>query len=226
MRHEEGFRCIEGCVRCCTDSGNPLELTIGDMLRISKRLSMNLNHFFESYCEIIWNKIPDTYLLIPSIGLVFPCRFLDNGRCSVYALRPIHCRLFPEAIVAEKGNLGIYRNCGYQCIDKGMAIDNGRKDYMLRLKRTDLKELEITAAYLDNFKYCVAVKPQEFHRINRLVSDVADIEKAGEKRELLKGAITEYMRDEVVSVFIEKLNRLDREFGEKLANETEVSSLF
>ncbi len=208
----KGFRCREGCVRCCTDKGNPLELTIGDIIRLCGHLSIEAGELFENYCEIMWNRIPGTSLLIPSIGLVFPCGFLKNDRCEVYDVRPIHCRLFPEALVTDNGNLDIYRNCGYQCIDTGTALDANRKAYTHRLKDIDRHELKVTASYFDNFSYCVELRPDELGRIGNCLSGVGNMEMAAKKRELYTETIDKKTMETVESVFRKKLCKLNTKF--------------
>ncbi|MEW6410047.1 MAG: YkgJ family cysteine cluster protein [Nitrospirota bacterium] len=211
MHVKKGFHCIEGCVRCCTDRGNPLELTIVDILRLSRRLYIGIKDFFECYCEIVWNRIPDTSLLIPSIALIFPCGFLERDKCTIYDFRPIHCRLFPEALILDSGDLSLYRNCGYRCIDEGILMDKRRETYIHELKEIDRRELKATASYFENFKYCVELRPEEFKRISSLLSEIDDMEKAEKKRELCTETISKDTRDKVFSIFMEKLSRLDME---------------
>lgn len=212
---EEGFHCIKGCIRCCTDRGNPLELTVGDIIRLCEYLSISTKHLFKHYCEIIWNRIPDTSLLIPSIGLIFPCRFLNGDKCTVYDFRPIHCRLFPEALIVENADLSLYRSCGYQCINEGIFVNENKEPYIHELKKTDSVELENTESYFENFKYCFKLKPEESERISRQLSKVDNTEKAEKKRELCTKAISKGTRDKVLSIFMEKLDRLDRKIREK-----------
>jgi Fe-S-cluster containining protein len=211
---DKGFRCIEGCVRCCTDKGNPLELTLGDIIRLCRHLSMRGGDFFKDYCEVIWNRIPGTCLLIPSVGLIFPCRFLKEGKCIVYDIRPIHCRLFPEALIVDNGNLDIYRNCGYRCIDSGIELDRFRKAYIHRLKDIDRQELKAMASYFENFKYCVELKVKEFERISNLLSGVDRMERDAKKREVFTEAIDKGDKERVETIFIKKMGKLRTRFSE------------
>lgn len=221
------FKCIEGCVRCCTDRGSPLELTIGDIFRLGTHLSVSFNDLLDSYCEIIWNRIPATHLLIPSIGLIFPCGFLDGDhKCTIYDFRPIHCRLFPEGLAVDDDSLDLYRNSGYWCVDKGISIDKSRGDHMMRLKERDLQELEATASYFENYKYCVEVRRKELERIACLLSGIDNKEKAEKKRELLTGTVGRRIRGKVAAHFRRKLDMLDREFrGKGAMRDLEVVEL-
>lgn len=206
------FHCAEGCVRCCTDKGNPLELTIGDIVRLCGHLSIEAGELFENYCGIMWNRIPGTSLLIPSVGLIFPCGFLKNDRCEVYDVRPIHCRLFPEALVMDNGNLEIYRNCGYCCIDNGAPLDMHRKAYVHRLKDIDRHELKVTASYFDNFSYCVELRPDDLGRIGNSMCGIGNMERAAKKRELYTETIDKKTMETVESAFRKKLCKLNAKF--------------
>ncbi|RJQ39730.1 MAG: hypothetical protein C4550_04900 [Nitrospiraceae bacterium] len=208
--------CIEeGCVRCCTDSGNPLELTTGDILRLCRALSIGSDDFYAQYCGIMWNRIPGTCLFIPSVGLIFPCRFLEGGRCAVYDVRPIHCHLFPEGLVVNNSNMDIYRNCGYRCIDKGIKPAMTNKPYIHRLKDIDNRELKATASYFENFNYCVEMKEEEFKEIESLLTNVDYMEKAAKERDMCTEIINRKDKGRAESIFMRKLALLSmsKSFG-------------
>lgn len=207
------FHCIKGCVRCCTDRGNPLELTFEDIMRLCHYLSIDAAVFFERYCGIIWNRIPDTTFLVPSIGLSFPCKFLEADECSIYDFRPIHCRLFPESLMSV-GKVSFYLNSGYKCVDRGMTVSKKWRFYIDILNKMDMEELEATASYFENFKYCVEVNPEEFERTSSLLKDADTMGKAEKRRELLTETISRKKRDEVRYEFMDKLERLNAGSGE------------
>lgn len=202
----------EGCIRCCSDRGNPFKLTAGDILRVCRELSIGIGNFYEKYCDIIWTGYRGTCLFIPSIGLVFPCGFLKGGRCEIYDVRPIHCRLFPEALVADNGNLNMYRGCGYKCIDKGVSVDKNQKVFIHRLKDLDRYELRTTASYFENFRYCVELKVEEIERINSLAFEVNAMERAAKKRELFTEAINKKNKEKAEAVFMKKLSKMGTKF--------------
>ncbi len=170
---------------------------------------MSGGDFFKDYCEVIWNRIPGTCLLIPSVGLIFPCRFLKEGRCIVYDIRPIHCRLFPEALVMENGSLSMYRNCGYECIDRGVVVNRDRKANVRRLKDIDRHELKVTASYFENFKYCVALEPEEFKKIESCLLEINNMERAEKRRELITESIDKRHREKVKEIFMKRLGKLN-----------------
>ncbi len=106
FRQASGLRCEPGCGRCCE---NPdVETTVLEMLPIA----------FE-----LWRKNEAAPLLeklahpdVPE--LPGPCVFYrrdpmipGHGRCSVYALRPLICRLFGFSAVVNKRNQNIFLTC-------------------------------------------------------------------------------------------------------------------
>jgi len=109
-------------------------------------------------------------------------------------------------------DMSLYRDCGYRCIDKEVGVDKNTRDYIYELKNIDKMELEATASYFENFKYCVEFKPSEFGRISGLLKKVNAIEKAAKKRELLTESISKNTRDKVYYAFMGKIERLNTEF--------------
>lgn len=91
-----------GCHTCCTGMGASIVLDPYD----ARRLCKGLGKPFGSITEIEWNL--QEGMLLPNLrmaGEEEACAFLDeNGRCSVHAIRPGFCRLFPLGrIYEEKG---------------------------------------------------------------------------------------------------------------------------
>lgn len=75
------------CANCCKTM-TPI-FTEEDIDRISNHLGMTSEAFFEKYLEVE----ADTG---STINKVFPCVFLVDNMCSIYAVRPIDCAEFPH----------------------------------------------------------------------------------------------------------------------------------
>ena len=211
MDRDKPFRCVDGCTRCCTDTGHPLELTLGDIIRLCGHLSTSGPDFFESYCEIVWNMAPSSTVLVPGIGLKFPCAFLEGGKCSVYDIRPIHCRLFPEALVADNCNLDIYHGSGYECMDAGFRLNAHMKGHINWLKDIDGQELRVTASYFGNFNYCVELNEAKVRDINGFLSQAGTIERASLRRKLYCDMIKAKHRGNVKSAFVKMMEKINAE---------------
>jgi len=75
------------CANCCKTM-TPI-FTEEDTARIATHLGMTPEAFFEQYLEVE-EETGST------INKVFPCVFLVDNKCSIYAVRPIDCAEFPH----------------------------------------------------------------------------------------------------------------------------------
>ncbi len=208
------FKCIDGCVRCCTDRGMPLELTIADFERIRHNLQFTAKEMFERYCEVQWNIIPHTYTFIPSIGLRFTCGFLENERCKIYAIRPMHCRLFPENIAIEPGLefAGVFKGRGYGCVDEGFEVEPERRKQIEKLMEADAKELEETELHFKNLDYCVDITEEEYRETVQELEGVDIMEYDSRKRELFTRLIENSLAGDIRAEFAKKIVEIDKKF--------------
>jgi len=89
------------CGLCCKDPCTQINVTIGDLHRISKFLEVPVDELFEEKIGI--NPFADSNLIHYDLdlGLNLPCKFRVDGKCSIYPARPLNCRLFPYWILAE-----------------------------------------------------------------------------------------------------------------------------
>ena len=89
------------CGLCCRDPCTQINLTIGDLYRMSVFLGISVSELFENKAGINPFADPDFIHYDMDLGLNLPCKFRINKRCSIYAARPLNCRLFPYWILAE-----------------------------------------------------------------------------------------------------------------------------
>lgn len=109
----------------------------------------------------------------------------------------------------ENGSLSMYRNCGYECIDRGVVVNRDRKANVRRLKDIDRHELKVTASYFENFKYCVALEPEEFKKIESCLLEINNMERAEKRRELITESIDKRHREKVKEIFMKRLGKLN-----------------
>lgn len=84
------FECT-GCSKCCKVKGN-VWATDREMAQIAKTLAITSDEFNQRYRSKAETP-PGWGLLKPANG---PCVFLaDDGKCSIYAARPLQCRAYP-----------------------------------------------------------------------------------------------------------------------------------
>ncbi len=84
-----------GCSECCRGMGNSIILDPLDAYRLTIGLQKSFQGFLEKEIEL--NMVDG--VILPNLKMVGNeerCSFLsDTGRCSIHALRPGICRLFP-----------------------------------------------------------------------------------------------------------------------------------
>jgi len=207
------FKCFgEACARCCTDEGAPLELTLRDIIRISKKLKMDYKEFFESYCGMAWSgNLREGF--VPTTVFPFPCKFLSRGKCSVYEARPLHCRLFPERLFISPLRQAIepFYRTNYKCVDAGFKLGEERKEYVKELLKQDEEEINETLNFFENFTFFYTPDDEIYglivSRLKKISS--ADAERNAKKRKIIESSIPEDFKEEVKKHFIERLEELE-----------------
>lgn len=82
------FECQPGCTACCEQKGF-VYLTDADLPRIAQFLGMGATAFERQYVFRTRNRMR---LRVPRDA---SCHFLRNGGCSIHAVKPTQCRIFP-----------------------------------------------------------------------------------------------------------------------------------
>lgn len=209
----KGFKCFgEACTRCCTDEGAPLELTLRDIIRISKKLKMGFKEFFESYCSIAWSgNLRDGF--VPTTVFPFPCKFLSSGKCAIYEARPLHCRLFPERLYISPSSQTVepFYRAGYKCVDAGFKLTEERKGYIKELFKQDEEEINETLNFFENFTFFYTPEDGMYNIIVNKLKKIspADAERNAKKRKIIEASIPEDFKEEVKKHFIERLEELE-----------------
>lgn len=95
----------KGCYKCCTGMGNSVILDPYDVYRMQQGMGKSLSVLLaEGMAEL---NVVDGVVLpnMRMVGREEKCVFLDeNGRCSIHAVRPGLCRLFPLGRYYEDGS--------------------------------------------------------------------------------------------------------------------------
>jgi Fe-S-cluster containining protein len=82
------FECQPGCTACCEQKGF-VYLTDTDLARIAIHLGLNAAEFERKFCYRTRNRVR---LRVPK---EVNCHFLVDGGCSIHAVKPTQCRVFP-----------------------------------------------------------------------------------------------------------------------------------
>lgn len=93
----------EGCHACCCGMGQSIILDPLDVFRLVQGLGVKMELLLAEYLEL---NVVDGIILpnLKMAGEKEKCRFLnEEGRCSIHAVRPGICRLFPLGRYYEDG---------------------------------------------------------------------------------------------------------------------------
>lgn len=124
-----GFKCMN-CGKCCNAFYSQINVTIGDLIRISGFLEKPISYILKNFVGINPFGDPENPTKFSyELGINMPCLLRKNEKCSVYEARPLNCRLFPywvlvQAFVFNKKEI----------IDKSYKCMND-----LKLKRNKIK---------------------------------------------------------------------------------------
>ena len=113
----------QGCSDCCESMGSTIILDPYDVWRLTEGLHVSFDELLQDKLEL--NLVEG--IILPNMktdGERERCGFLNKeGRCSIHALRPGFCRIFP---------LGrIYKNGGFQYF---LQVHECRKEPKLKVK--------------------------------------------------------------------------------------------
>ena len=94
----------QGCFACCCGMGNSIILDPLDVHRLTTGLNQSFEALLASYLEL---NVVDG-IILPNLkmqGSRECCAFLnEEGRCTIHAIRPGICRLFPLGRYYENGS--------------------------------------------------------------------------------------------------------------------------
>ncbi len=136
------FRCLHSG-RCCEDTSIQINLTAGDIIRLSE-------YMHSSPLSLFRNRIIGFVPFFDGesgydieVGIIKPCKLRKNSRCSVYPARPLNCRIFPYYIFGIKD----YKSIELECIRRVVMNESLKqiyKRYTEALGKVIMKESRIT----------------------------------------------------------------------------------
>jgi Fe-S-cluster containining protein len=184
---------------------------VGDLERICAFLRITPVELMERHGEIMWNRIPGTRAFLPSLGLAFPCGFRVAERCRIYQVRPLGCRLFPEApALREDADHDLYRASGYACFDRGVSVPPNRARHVERLLELQREETRITAALFRNADHLCILSPLELETIRRDLEGGSPLERNERRRELCLAHIPLALKERARLECLNALQALER----------------
>lgn len=90
LRRDKKLSCRPGCSNCCY---LPIEVSLLEAIPIYREL-VRRGRWTPAFTKSLREHSEKTTLLAPAIWLLtrIPCPLLVDDRCSVYGIRPFHCR--------------------------------------------------------------------------------------------------------------------------------------
>lgn len=89
------FRCMR-CAKCCRNLKGTVIIEALDAWRMAKQLSMTVTDFYETYTEIFFmEQVEYPIFALKTVGKEQACVFLNGKKCSVQAMKPRTCRVYP-----------------------------------------------------------------------------------------------------------------------------------
>ncbi len=85
------FECQKGCSNCCEIGGGYVFVSDKNILHISRYLGITAEEFTANYTHLV----EDGTKRCLNDKDNAQCIFLEDGKCSIYPVRPLQCRTFP-----------------------------------------------------------------------------------------------------------------------------------
>jgi Fe-S-cluster containining protein len=118
------FECQPGCTNCCSQPGE-VYLAPDDANRIAGYLGLSTDEFRSRCCEF---EDGDLRLAGPTDG---PCRFVEDGGCSIHEVKPLQCQAFPfwpENVRGRRAWRNLRRHCPGIGVGPLVPIEKVRAD--------------------------------------------------------------------------------------------------
>lgn len=158
LRRQGNLSCRPGCSNCCY---LPIEISILEAIPIYREL-VQKGRWTPAFVKTLQEHAGQTNLLAPTVWMLLrlPCPLLRDNRCSVYDVRPFHCRTMwatgdpfycdgrnfsPNTTLVPKGDL-VSDFVAYEGLASKQA---GMPNYMVPISRALLVAEKVVAGQMD-----------------------------------------------------------------------------
>ena len=203
-----GFKC-RNCGKCCSAFYAQINLTIGDLIRISGFLNKSIKYILRNFVGINPFGNPENPTkFCYELGINMPCVLRKNEKCSVYEARPLNCRLFPywvlvQAFVFDQNKI---IDASYKCMN-GLELKRDKikkySDYSKLVGDILMQEASLT----DNILYKLKIKHSVDLSKNKSYQELVSKYKNKKTNSALKQFETEKIR--LAKKLFGKLKNLD-----------------
>lgn len=148
------------CGKCCSASYSQINVTVGDLIRISNFLEKPVSYILKNFVGInpFGDPVNPTKFSY-EFGINMPCLLRKKNKCSIYETRPLNCRLFPywilvQAFVSNKKEM---IDSSYKCMNNLKLSGDKIRNYSSYSKLIgDILMQE--ASLTDNILYKLKIK--------------------------------------------------------------------
>ncbi len=184
-------------------------------MRISKHLGTTIEELFQKYCDIDGIEIASIYSnIFPNIGMKLPCRFLENGKCTIYNHRPLFCRVFPEDLILNplyEEEKQMYIDTGYKCVIKGFKVDADHIKVIEKLVEIMDKEIDATGEYFNLFDYDSKFTEEDNALFNDIVEKAKNFDEIFEVKKQRTRIARERIKARGEKDILESIKKLSKE---------------
>ena len=188
-----GTHGCQGCSKCCeSDMGKSIELTPYDIFQMCKGSGKSFDNLLTSFLVEI--SMIDG-IALPNMKMDKGCGFLENGRCTIHAYRPLICRLFP---------LGrVYNDKGFDYFLQVHECPVSDKEDVVAADWLGLEDIEANTAFTNKWhkflaferKKVAEIREYAEHECNRLKTISEDDVRtyASIVGDEIEGSVSEYV---------------------------------
>jgi Fe-S-cluster containining protein len=205
------FKCLHSG-KCCSFTYVQINLTIGDIIRLSDFLKKTILEMFNEeiigFMPFFDTNTMDAYDV--ELGLIKPCKLHINNRCSVYPARPLNCRIFPYFIISNfnKADISKIFPSDYKCVHRielNKELKEKYKIYSKQLGEIILNESEMTKRLFDKISFHMRFKMDDYK----------------DELENSKNISKEKLEEMRIKFFISKIPKL-KSYEQKIMEESEL----
>ena len=153
------FHCDPACQRPgCKNQDLQVPVSIVDVIAAARHRGTSVSAIYQDHYSLgLLSNEREDWIRMVTVKLRKPCPYLENDLCSIYAVRPLPCILFPEYLVPAgrfEADAGEDHFKDYLCFQRPIALSVDRARIVANLRSMWERESLITCFYLFEQAVC------------------------------------------------------------------------